>query len=129
MNDFVKIYLEKQEFVNNAFISLYYDGEFKKLHLFDLDLDGSRSLTNAICMNSLAILQNELFQDHNFSIRIGECDIYLYGTDGLISEYIPSEEIYGSGEFKHVKSSDQHLYAPFVRQSADRWHEQHPTLF
>lgn len=127
MSDFIKFFIEEVEFINGAKISLYYDGEFKKLHLFDLDKEGTKSLTNAINVNILAYLEHDLYRDHNLEIEIGICDIYLYGTSGTICEYFPNENLLG--DFRHVHAGDAHLYAPFVRQCAERWHEQNPTLF
>jgi len=66
------------------------------LHLFDLDEMETTSLTNAI---------GELYEqiEKSYSFK----HLYLYHTDGLISEY-------KDGSFTHVPEEDKCIYRPFL---------------
>jgi hypothetical protein len=120
---FIKMYLDNQNLLNADF-DLYIDGENKKMHLLDLD-KGSRSLTNAACTNLFLQIGAVTFNFYHISINYEEYDIYLYGSDGLISEYLPDSL---GGDFRHVHPSDPHLYGPFVKRCALRWDANYKKL-
>lgn len=123
--DFLKLYLDEVVLFNAKF-SLYYDGEFKKLHLLDLDEPGSRSVTNAVDMNFFLQINATLFNRYNHQTELKELDIYLYGTDGIICEYLPDSM---GGEFKHTAPNDPHLYEPFKKTCANRWDVDYKETF
>jgi hypothetical protein len=125
MMDFLKLYLDKVVLFNAEF-SLYYDGEFKKLHLLDLDEPASRSVTNAASKEFLLEINVELINRFNHQADLKELDVYLYGTDGIICEYLFDDL---GGEFKHTAPNDPHLYEPFKKICASRWDEDYKNTF
>ena len=72
------------------------------LHLFDLDETETTSLTNAI-----SELHEQIEQTYSFK------HLYLYHTDGLISEY-------KDGSFTHVPEEDKCIYRPFLLELEGR---------
>lgn len=114
--DYIKAYFQYIE-IQNARFALYYDSEFKKLHLLDWNDPGTRSVTNAVNVDFFVSLDNIIYSmikaRTNFTF-----DIYLYGTDGMISEYEPD-----SGKFSYFHPADPHLYEKFKNISAKRFFE------
>lgn len=112
---FIKIHLDNYKIGNTEF-ALYYDGEFKKLHILDLDQPNRMTVTNAACQPFFSAIDAYLMFNYNIKASWEEYDIYLYGTDGIISEFEP-----GTNAFKHVEPWDGHIYDPFKKISNQRF--------
>lgn len=112
-DNFLTAYLDRVNLYGASF-ALYYDGQNKKLHILDWDEPGTKSVTNAAGVEFFQELDAFLFKHMNEQTHF-EFDIYLYGTDGLISEFEPAAH-----HFHHAALGDPHLYSPFVDECRGR---------
>lgn len=123
MEDWRKMYFNALS-INGTEFSAFIDTQFKKLHILDRDAPGSRSVTNAI--GGPFLLKLFQFISSNFNDdNLETYDIYLYGTDGVVSEFLPEGL---GGEFKHVFPTDPHLFEPFIDLCSRRWSDSYKEL-
>ena len=72
------------------------------VHILDLDIEGSRTVTNAMDTEYIGILRSKINR------TLGELTILMYHTDGMITEFDPYQT------FKHVDGDlDRRIYKPF----------------
>lgn len=124
MDDWQKTYFNEIQ-LNGAIFSVFLDSHFKKIHIFDKDEPGSRSVTNAASKEFISQLYAELINKHRILDDIETYDVFLYGTDGLACEFLPDSL---GGEFKHVPPTDPHLFEPFVILCSRRWTDSYKAL-
>lgn len=91
------------DLINNVKFEAYYDKSQRALHVLDamgMSLEPRMSLTNGID-NLIPILEK------HFKIKY-EYKLYLYGTDGIISEYNPI-----TNRFIHVSKDNPSVFYEF----------------
>lgn len=113
MNNYFKLQIGPLN-IYDAIFCLTVDTEFNKIHVLDMDAENARTVTNAVCPEFFAKIAEYIKFNYNIDINLDASDIYLYHSDGFITEW--SIE---SGEFKPAHN-DPHLYPPFRSVAEDR---------
>lgn len=72
---------------NPTVIDVAYDKDRDIIHLLDVDAKGSKSLTNNIGTGLIEHLKDNNYIDHTPE------QVFVYGTDGIITEYDIEEDV------------------------------------